>query len=37
MADVDTLDLLAQELEFALKWEPREALESLLRGSNVFA
>ena len=36
MADVDSLDLLAQELGFALKSEPREALESLLRGNDVF-
>ena len=37
MADVDSLDLLAQELGFALKSEPREGLESLLRGNDVFA
>ena len=36
MADVDRLDLLAQELGFALKSEQREALESLLRGNDVF-
>ena len=36
MADVDPLDLLAQELGFALKSEQREALQSLLRGNDVF-
>ena len=37
MADVDSLDLLAQEIGFALKSEPRKGLESLLRGNDVFA
>ena len=36
MADVDPLDLLAQELGFALKSEQREALQSLLRENDVF-
>ena len=36
MADVDPLDLLAQELGFALKSEQREALQSLLRKNDVF-
>ena len=36
MADVYPLDLLAQELGFALKSEQREALQSLLRGNDVF-
>ena len=36
MTDVDFLDLLAQELGFALKSEQREALELLLRGKDVF-
>ena len=36
MAAVDQLDLLPQELGFALKLEQREALESLLRGKYVF-
>ena len=36
MADVDFLDLLAQELGFALKSEQREPLELLLRGKDVF-
>ena len=34
--DVDRLDLLARELGFALKPEQKEALESLLRGNDVF-
>ena len=34
--DVDCLDLLARELGFALKPEQKEALESLLRGNDVF-
>ena len=37
MAGVDSMDLLAQELGFALKSEPRKVLESLLRGNDVFA
>ena len=36
MTDVDFLDLLAQELGFALKSEQREALELLLRRKDVF-
>ena len=36
MAHVDPLDLLAQELRFALKSEQREALQSVLRGNDVF-
>ena len=36
MTDVDCLDLLVQELGFALKSEQREALELLLRGKDVF-
>ena len=36
MADVDPLDLLVQELGFALKSEQREALQSLLRENDVF-
>ena len=36
MADVNPLDLLAQELGFALKSEQREALQSLLGGNDVF-
>ena len=36
MADVDPLDLFAQELGFALKSEQREALQSLLRENDVF-
>ena len=36
MTDVDCLDLLAQELGFALKSEQREVLELLLRGKDVF-
>ena len=36
MADVDPLDLLAQDLGFALKSEQREALQLLLRENDVF-
>ena len=36
MAVDDRLDLHAQELGFVIKSEQREALESLLRGKDVF-